>query len=172
MLSASLRSLSVHDERQGGSLYFLEYLCFPPQKLESLNLRGHLGRLPQWVANHIRLTRITLSHTQLGSDDIKLLGGIQSLLCLKLYSDSFRERELVLGKDEFNGLRVLVVHCDAIRTISFKEHATPSLEVSSGSCFKTEPATLKRHREATNAQRCITHWQFRPRASIPFAHNP
>ncbi|XP_078173143.1 disease resistance protein Pik-2-like [Carex rostrata] len=129
MLSASLHSLSVWDEREGGSLDFLEYLCIQPQNLESLNLRGHLGRLPQWVANHRRLTKITLSHTHLGSGDLKLLGGIRSLLCLKLNLDSFRERELVLRKDEFNALRVLVVCCDAIRTISFEEGAAPSLEV-------------------------------------------
>ena len=42
---------------------------------------------------------------------------------------SFREHALVLRKDEFNTLRVLVVCCDAIRTISFEEGAAPSLEV-------------------------------------------
>lgn len=129
MLSASLRSLSVCDHRVQSSLEFLDYLCFPPQILESLNLRGYLKRLPQWVVTHKHLKKLTLSQTQFSRDAIRLLGRVPHLLCLKLYGNSLKESQLVFLKDEFPVLQVLVVHCTAVQIISFKEGSMPCLQV-------------------------------------------
>jgi Leucine-rich repeat (LRR) protein len=129
MLSNSLLSLSIFDEREENSLEFLEYLCFPPVKLESLTLRGNLGRLPQWIGDHKRLTKLTIADTQLRSDAIRLIGKIPTLLCLKLYSNSYAEQDLTLAKKEFPVLRGLIIHCDTINKISFEKGTTPRLEV-------------------------------------------
>jgi disease resistance protein RPM1 len=129
MLSGSLRSLSVHDERVESSLEFMTYLCFPPLLLKSLNLKGRLGRLPQWIADQKHLSKLTLSETQLSSDAIKLLGKVESLLCFKLYTNSLNEQVLTLSKGEFKHLRMLVVHCSAIQKIHFMERAAPELTV-------------------------------------------
>lgn len=129
MMSDSLRSLSVHDEREGGSLEFLIFLCFPPQRLESLDLMGYLGKLPNWVTDHKLLSKLTLSETRLSSDAISSLGNINSLLCLKLYPNSLIEDVLTLGKDKFTKLRVLIVHCYTIQVIHFEKSTAQELEV-------------------------------------------
>lgn len=127
--SASLRSLSICYEDEEGSLEFLEYLYFPHQQLESLNLKGSLRRLPPWIASHKQLKKLTLSLTLLRKEAIKLIGKIPSLLCFKLYTKSVKEKELSLGRGEFPALKMLVVHCNSIQAICFEEGASPRLEV-------------------------------------------
>ena len=114
-----------------------EKLVVPPKYLQDLEISGLVSGFPAWVENLRELTKVTLHKTLLKADDIRILGKLIRLCYLRLWQESCIERTLTFSKDEFQGLKFLVIQCSDVTTINFGDKATPKLKklvwISTGS---------------------------------------
>ncbi|XP_037470514.1 disease resistance protein PIK6-NP-like, partial [Triticum dicoccoides] len=103
-------------------------LASPPNLLQSLNISGITSGFLLWIAELDQLTKITLSQTYLGEDDICILGKLAALRCLRLRRSSYAGSGLTFKQEEFKILRSLVVDDGTITDIIFDTGAAPKLE--------------------------------------------
>nr|BAX24887.1 putative NBS-LRR type disease resistance protein [Oryza longistaminata] len=133
-LSGSVRSLSIEIfDAQGNisisSLEMLSSLVSPPIFITSFTLTGKLGSLPPWVASLRSISRLTLRRSQLRADAIHVLGGLQNLLCLKLYHKSYADDRLVFPLGGFARVKLLIVdNLVNLEKLHFDEGSMPNLE--------------------------------------------
>uniref|UniRef100_A0A0D9WM57 NB-ARC domain-containing protein n=1 Tax=Leersia perrieri TaxID=77586 RepID=A0A0D9WM57_9ORYZ len=133
-LSGSLRSLSIDIfEAQGNSscssLEMLSSLVSPPIFITSFSLTGKLDSLPPWIASLRNVSRLTLRNSQLHADAIQVLGGLQNLLCLKLYHKSYDDDHLVFPQGKFPRVKLLIIdNLMNLEKLHFKEGSVPNLE--------------------------------------------
>ncbi|KAJ1255813.1 hypothetical protein BS78_K154000 [Paspalum vaginatum] len=135
MLHESLCSLSVHlepmkmaegevysMEPQGGDAFDI------PKSLESLNIKGVINELPTWIRQLHRLSKITLCRTNLREGDIKKLGELANLRCIRLWYQSYTDKKLTFNPREFRRLELLVIEDSGISDIHFAKNAAPTLK--------------------------------------------
>nr|BAX25033.1 putative NBS-LRR type R protein, Nbs2-Pi2 [Oryza officinalis] len=133
-LSGSVRSLSIDIfEARGNisisSLEMLSSLVSPPIFITSFSLTGKLGSLPPWVASLRSVSRLTLRNSQLHADAIQVLGGLQNLLCLKLYHKSYADDRLVFPRGKFGRVKLLIVdNLMNLENLHFEDASVPNLE--------------------------------------------
>ncbi|WVZ51204.1 hypothetical protein U9M48_002366, partial [Paspalum notatum var. saurae] len=102
--------------------------CSTP--IERLSICGITSGLVYSIKDHHQLTKITLSETFLGENDICILGKISKLRGLRLLHNSYTAAsKLSFKAEEFQHLRSLVVDSSNITNISFDNGAAPSLEM-------------------------------------------
>ncbi|CAM0906614.1 unnamed protein product [Alopecurus aequalis] len=129
-LSSSLQSLLIW--RPDGAMNFriLDTLSRPPMFLKSINFRGNLGRLPEWIGSLVNLTELTLRATELESEEqVKVLGRLPSLLYLRLHHSAYTGTELTFSASEFPTLKLLTIHLVECQTLNlrFEEGTAPKL---------------------------------------------
>ncbi|XP_051130809.1 uncharacterized protein LOC127251240 [Andrographis paniculata] len=77
-------------------------------KLQHLKLLQIFGKLAEFPRSFpLKLCSLKLSSTNLSEDPMPILGRLQDLSCLKLFSDSFVGEEMVIVNKGFPGLKIL-----------------------------------------------------------------
>ncbi|CAM0878638.1 unnamed protein product [Alopecurus aequalis] len=103
-----------------------------PKILESLSIRGttQKGRLlPLYITGDTnKLAKVTLCHTMLSQDDLKILAKLPKLRCVRLQHIVCTEHVLNFKDDEFISLKYLVVEGSDLTNITFEEGAASELE--------------------------------------------
>ncbi|XP_044359199.1 disease resistance protein Pik-2-like [Triticum aestivum] len=103
-----------------------------PKILESLSIRGttQKGRLlPLFIkGDKNELAKVTLCHTLLSQDDLKVLAKLPKLRCIRLQHIACTESMLNFKKDEFRCLKYLLVEGSALTNITFEHGAAKELE--------------------------------------------
>ncbi|WVZ50382.1 hypothetical protein U9M48_001640, partial [Paspalum notatum var. saurae] len=130
-LCASLCSLSIRVSTAKdvtATTEVMSTLASPPELLQTLNISGIIGRLPNWIEKLDKLAKITLRNTHLGEDAIFIIENLRLLQFLMLRSKSYTKSKLIIRKDKFQSLKALVVEGEDITDISFGEGAAPKLE--------------------------------------------
>nr|BAX25169.1 putative NBS-LRR type disease resistance protein [Oryza meyeriana var. granulata] len=133
-LSGSVRSLSIDIfEAQGNSssssLEMLSSLVSPPIFITGFSLTGRLDSLPPWIASLRNVSKLTLRNSQLHADAIQVFGGLQNLLCLKLYHKSYADDRLVFPQGKFARVKLLIVdNLINLEKLHFEEGSVPNLE--------------------------------------------
>ncbi|KAJ1260598.1 hypothetical protein BS78_10G244800 [Paspalum vaginatum] len=133
-LSACLRSLSIRidqtaagPENQGARIPDALHLF--PNFIERLSTRGIASGLI-YIKDHHQLSKLTLSETFLGENDVRILGRLSKLRGLLLLHNSYTAgSQLSFKAEEFQCLRSLVVDCSGITNMSFDNGAAPNLEM-------------------------------------------
>ncbi|XP_047078964.1 disease resistance protein Pik-2-like [Lolium rigidum] len=127
-LNKSLLSLSIHVEiTDVHDINTAEPAAFsPPKFLQSLNICGITRGLPRWIKELHLLAKLTLRQTRLTEEDIKVLGKLSGLRCLRLLHWSYDETNLTLQEEEFQSLVFIRIECSNITGISFNK--TPKIE--------------------------------------------
>ncbi|KAI5007757.1 hypothetical protein ZWY2020_008805 [Hordeum vulgare] len=130
-LSSCLRSLLIW--RPDGAMNFkiLDTLSRPPMFLKSLNLRGKLGKLPEWIGSLANLTELTLRATELESEEhLRVLARLPSLLYLRLHHGAYTGTEFTVFASEFPGLKLLAIHLGEFQALNlrFEEGAATKLQ--------------------------------------------
>ncbi|CAL4991851.1 unnamed protein product [Urochloa decumbens] len=100
----------------------------PPKFIKSLNIKGLTTGLPQLIKELHQLVKLTLAETYLKEDDLRILGKLGALRCLRLLHKSYTQSELTIKNDEFQRLNYLLVEGNNITKISFVNGAAPKLE--------------------------------------------
>ncbi|WVZ51183.1 hypothetical protein U9M48_002348 [Paspalum notatum var. saurae] len=130
-----LRSLSIRIDQPAGpenqdARITTKALHLLPNFIERLSICGIKSGLVYSIKDHHQLTKITLSETFLGEDDICILGKISKLCGLRLLHNSYTAAsKLSFMAEEFQRLRSLVVDSSNITNNSFDNGAAPDLEV-------------------------------------------
>jgi hypothetical protein len=103
-----------------------------PKILESLSIRGttQKGRLlPLYIkGDKIKLAKVTLCHTVLSQDDLKILGKLPRLRCVRLQHIVCTEHILNFKDGEFKSLKYLLVEGSNLTDITFENGAANELE--------------------------------------------
>ncbi|TVU23797.1 hypothetical protein EJB05_26179, partial [Eragrostis curvula] len=125
-----LRSLSIRiDQPTDGENHNAGMTVNAPLEfIKSININGlthgfsHLiGLLPQ-------LVKVTLSSTNLNTNDLSIIGNLLGLRCLRLRHRSCTESDLAFEEGKFKSLNFLLVEGNNITNISFVTGAAPKLE--------------------------------------------
>ncbi|RLM87009.1 hypothetical protein C2845_PM04G05510 [Panicum miliaceum] len=131
-----LESLSVCSWDDAGLRGCLDDLRLPPKNLQSLKLRGPLGKLPDSVAGLQNLVKLKLAFTRLTEADgtIQVLGKLPNLAILRLRYYSFKAEEpscfTCCREALFPSLTVLDLgYLNGISSVEFQEGAAPRLEL-------------------------------------------
>ncbi|KAE8801574.1 disease resistance protein RPM1 [Hordeum vulgare] len=129
-LSSCLQSLLIW--RPDGIMNFriLDTLSRPPMFLKSINFRGKLPQLPEWIGLLANLTELTLRATELESEKhLKVLSQLPSLLYLRLHHGAYTGRALTFSASEFPTLILLTIHLAVYQALNlrFEEGTTPKL---------------------------------------------
>ncbi|XP_048555588.1 disease resistance protein Pik-2-like [Triticum urartu] len=129
-LSSCLQSLLIW--RPDGVMNFriLDTLSRPPMFLKSINFRGKLGRLPEWIGLLDNLTELTLRATELESEEhLKVTSQLPSLLYLRLHHSAYTGRALTFSASEFPSLKLLTIHLAVYQALNlrFEEGTAPKL---------------------------------------------
>ncbi|KAL6653747.1 hypothetical protein ACP70R_008674 [Stipagrostis hirtigluma subsp. patula] len=131
-LGRHLRSLSIRISRPAGQESHGEGMVhvfhFLPHFIESLNISGITSGFPRFIQKHHHLTKITLTETYMKGDDLRILGKLRGLLCLRLQDKSYTETELGFKDEEFQRLKFLIVEGKDVTTMSFLIGSAPKLE--------------------------------------------
>ncbi|WVZ66935.1 LOW QUALITY PROTEIN: hypothetical protein U9M48_016088 [Paspalum notatum var. saurae] len=131
-----LRSLSVKGEGLDSCLG--EDLS-PPIHLESLKLEGKLVRVTEWIRKLSNLSKLQLKGTQIDSVvPIQAIGELPNLKVLHLGFRFFTRGELLFQGPSFPSLMVLELQGRHVKSVLFKEHAMPKLELIHASYCWTE----------------------------------
>ncbi|XP_024018742.1 disease resistance protein RPM1 [Morus notabilis] len=130
-----LESLSICSTREDEKID-LECLSSPPQFLRRLYLKGHLGKLPEWIPKLQYLVRIRISWSKLEDDLIETLQNLQNLLEIGLFHDAYYGEKLHFKVGTFGKLKVLnMMSLNRLNSISIEEGALCNLEeLSIGPC--------------------------------------
>ncbi|XP_048565797.1 uncharacterized protein LOC125545802 [Triticum urartu] len=103
-----------------------------PKILESLTIKGTTqnGRLlPLFIkSDNNKLAKITLGHTLLSQDDLKVLAKLPKLRCVRLQHIACTEHMLNFKDGEFRCLKYLVVEGSDLTNIIFEDGAASELE--------------------------------------------
>jgi len=128
-----LRSLSVGCE--GSSSPYIELLddclggnLMPPKSLESLEMRGELIKVTEWVHWLQNLSKLQLQHTGLNQEALEAIGKLPNLVVLRLSRWSILESKLCFPGPSFPSLLVLELN-EKLELLEFERNATPKLEV-------------------------------------------
>uniref|UniRef100_J3MRE3 NB-ARC domain-containing protein n=1 Tax=Oryza brachyantha TaxID=4533 RepID=J3MRE3_ORYBR len=134
-LSSSLKYLYLGACRNDGVLsclpisekkgkWSLEFPC-----LQRIKLDGHIGKMPHWISNSIRLEVIKFYRTNLQQSDITFLERLPCLAVLALRENSYISKTLVFYAKAFRELRTLeIVGLPKLKTVIFTEEAVPHLQ--------------------------------------------
>ncbi|OEL28992.1 hypothetical protein BAE44_0009989 [Dichanthelium oligosanthes] len=139
----SLQTLVIDDE-SSDFLSMLDSMPAPPTYLSALELSGKLLKLPEWFPGLNDLTKLTLSATVLGTDNLVQLSKLRSLFSLtfsvsvaKQGSDvaaileknrSDTGGEIFLPAGGFSNLKLLRIFVPLLPSFNFSRMATPQLE--------------------------------------------
>ncbi|KAM3334997.1 hypothetical protein ACQJBY_029422 [Aegilops geniculata] len=103
-----------------------------PKILESLSIRGttQKGRLlPLFIkGDRNKLAKVTLCHTLLSQDDLKVLAKLPKLRCVRLQHIVCTDHMLNFKDSEFRCLKYLVVEGSDLTNITFEAGAASELE--------------------------------------------
>ncbi|KAM3353825.1 hypothetical protein ACQJBY_024796 [Aegilops geniculata] len=108
------------------------YLKKHPKILESLSIKGttQKGRLlPLFIkGDNNKLAKITLCHTLLSQDDLKVLAKLPKLRCVRLQHIVCTEHMLNFKEGEFRCLKYLLVEDSDLTNITFEDGTASELE--------------------------------------------
>ncbi|WVZ50492.1 hypothetical protein U9M48_001738 [Paspalum notatum var. saurae] len=126
-----LESLSVWlNTDQDGCL---DAISPPPEHLESLELYGHVGKLPAWTKLLSNLRKMKLRLTMIAQDELDLLTDLPRLQTLCLCSKEFQHDALwFVGWRPrcFHHLQVLEIACNVrLKSVTFEKDVMGRLEV-------------------------------------------
>jgi len=139
----SLQTLVIDDESSDffSTLYSMPA---PPTYLSTLELSGKLLKLPEWFPDLKDLTKLTLSATVLGTDNLVLLSKLRSLFSLTFSVSAAKQGpdmaaileknrsdsggEIFLPAGGFSKLKLLRIFVPLLPSINFSRKATPQLE--------------------------------------------
>ncbi|CAL5089245.1 unnamed protein product [Urochloa decumbens] len=130
-----LESLSVTTWEEAGLRGCLDDLRSPPNNLQSLDLVGALGKLPEWIAGLQNLVKLKLRWTELTDVDgtVQVLGKLPNLAILRLLRQSFQAEEprcFTSSREAFPSLTVLELgYYPGITSVEFEEGTAPRLEL-------------------------------------------
>jgi hypothetical protein len=96
-------------------------------KLKEIELKGGKFLLSSLLKGD-QIAKVTLSDTQIKTDDLKYLATKTSLRCLVLSKKSLDGEQISLDKHEFPKLELLIVDCSNINSFSFADGSAPNLE--------------------------------------------
>ncbi|XP_034568884.1 disease resistance protein RGA4 isoform X2 [Setaria viridis] len=140
---AHLESLSLWlDKNQDGCL---DSISPPPEELQSLELYGHVVKLPAWIKKLSNLRKLKLRLTMITQHDVDLLGDLPSLHTLCLCFKDFECGELRFrGNGCFGRLWVLEIACNSrLQSVTFADdEMLEQLEVLKIRCYNV-PSSLK-----------------------------
>uniref|UniRef100_A0A0E0MHN0 Rx N-terminal domain-containing protein n=1 Tax=Oryza punctata TaxID=4537 RepID=A0A0E0MHN0_ORYPU len=120
--------VAAEDPGRAADLNTDEVRQAPPTSLASLRIKGKIRGLPAWIKRLPRLLKVTLWCTYLKESDVRLLGELVNLRCVRLWANSYKQKNLTLMGKEFRRLEVLVVEGSDITSIYFDHDAAPKLE--------------------------------------------
>ncbi|KAM3336429.1 hypothetical protein ACQJBY_030438 [Aegilops geniculata] len=131
---SSLESLSLQSHEATGLSGCLDVRYSPPENLQSLKLRGNLGKLPEWIQGLKNLVKLKLERSRISEHDaaIHVLGNLPHLATLRLLYDSFVGQEVRFSfrREAFLSLKVLQLHNIVdLKLVGFEEGAAPKLEL-------------------------------------------
>ncbi|CAO1940490.1 unnamed protein product [Urochloa humidicola] len=139
----SLQTLVIDDE-SSDFLSTLDSMPAPPTYLSSLELSGKLLKLPEWFPGLNDLTKLTLSATVLGTDNLVLLSKLRSLFSLTFSVCAAKQGpdlaaileknrsdaggEIFFPAGGFSKLKLLRIFVPLLPLLNFSRKATPRLE--------------------------------------------
>ncbi|KAL6907929.1 hypothetical protein ACP4OV_002099 [Aristida adscensionis] len=116
----------------------------PPTYLTALELSGKLLKLPEWFPSLIELTKLTLSATVLGIDNLVILSALRSLFSLTFSVSAVKhdpDMAAILEKNKsdsggeifvpavgFSKLKLLRIFVPLLPSLNFSKKGTPQLE--------------------------------------------
>ncbi|KAH7851981.1 hypothetical protein Vadar_019107 [Vaccinium darrowii] len=124
---SSLYSLCVYAKDEN-EIIDLDSLSSAPQRLQCLNLSGHLQNLPHWIPSLHNLTRILLKWSKLRDDGpLQLLQDLPNLVSLYLLS-ACQGDELCFKEGGFRKLTKLYLHSfEGLRWVRVEAGSMPLL---------------------------------------------
>ncbi|XBI06702.1 hypothetical protein VPH35_134692 [Triticum aestivum] len=104
--------------------WVLEHYKNSPKLLESLSITGttqtvQLLRLLTRDIDQLQLRKVTLSGTRLYQPDLKVLGKLPKLICLRLRDNAYIDSNLTFNNDEFENLKCFLIEGSNITALSF-----------------------------------------------------
>ncbi|WVZ82784.1 hypothetical protein U9M48_030011 [Paspalum notatum var. saurae] len=139
----SLQTLVIDDE-SSDFLSTLDSMLAPPTYLSALELSGKLLKLPEWFPDLKELTKLTLSATVLGTDNLVLLSKLRSLFSLTFSVSATKQSpdmaailaksrsdsggEIFVPAGGFSKLKLLRMFVPLLPSLNFSRKATPHLE--------------------------------------------
>ncbi|KAF7087273.1 hypothetical protein CFC21_090469 [Triticum aestivum] len=130
-----LESLSVRSEKK--DLHdCLHGMSWPPEKLQTLKLRGCLNGLPEWIKGLENLVKLNLELTGLlgDSETMQVIGNLPNLSILRLLDRGIEEPiSITFQAGLFRSLVVFYLVCMHVKieSLEFEQTAMPKLEVLS-----------------------------------------
>jgi hypothetical protein len=140
-----LESLSVEKPWSLDLRDLLDKVSTPPSNLQSLKLRGRLGKLPEWIGALHNLVKLKLEWTELSEADgtLQLLGKLPNLAILRLLYKSFgKVVHRLTFRQEASFPSLMVLELDYVcgnsldyvcgfflKSVEYEEGATPKLEL-------------------------------------------
>ncbi|GMN69448.1 hypothetical protein TIFTF001_038498 [Ficus carica] len=85
----------------------LESMSSSPKFLQRLWLKGHLGKLPEWIIELQNLIRINIAWSKLEDDPVKALQNLPNLLELVISGDAYYGEKMHFEQGAFPKLKVL-----------------------------------------------------------------
>uniref|UniRef100_A0A3B6U618 Uncharacterized protein n=1 Tax=Triticum aestivum TaxID=4565 RepID=A0A3B6U618_WHEAT len=104
--------------------WVLEHYKNSPKLLESLSITGttqtvQLLRLLTRDIDQLQLRKVTLSGTRLYQPDLKVLGKLPKLICLRLRDNAYIDSNLTFNNDGFENLKCFLIEGSNITALSF-----------------------------------------------------
>ncbi|OEL20463.1 hypothetical protein BAE44_0018518 [Dichanthelium oligosanthes] len=131
-LHGCLRSLSIRIYQPADAEYHdagtVDSVPTLPKFIETLNISGITSGLPHMIHDQHQLGKLTLTETYLNEEDLRILGNLRGLHCLRLQHKSYTESEIGFKEEEFQALKFLLVRSSDVTSISFLIGAAPRLE--------------------------------------------
>ncbi|KAG8090049.1 hypothetical protein GUJ93_ZPchr0011g28752 [Zizania palustris] len=143
LIDAQLNTNSIFED--GAALELRKIILLSLENIRSLHGTSNLPRLSELElkgdnnnilhslleqTNVNRLAKVTLHGTKLKKGDLQVLAKKPNMHCLVLMDESYEDEnsQLSFNKEEFPRLKLLIVNCSAIESISFTDGAAPKLE--------------------------------------------
>ena len=114
----------------------LKFISSPPQFLQSLQIKGRLEKLPEWISELQHLVKLKILWSKLNDDPLKVLQNLQNLRELMISRQAYNGEHLHFKPVGFPKLKWLWIrHLNALHTLLIDEGTLPVLEYFSiGHC--------------------------------------
>ncbi|KAL0000446.1 hypothetical protein SO802_014227 [Lithocarpus litseifolius] len=114
----------------------LEFISSPPQFLQSLQIKGRLEKLPEWISELQHLVKLKILWSRLNDDPLKVLQDLPNLRELMISRQAYNGEHLHFKLEGFPKLKWLWIrHLNALHSLLIDKGALPVLEfLSIGHC--------------------------------------